>query len=113
MARSLLEVLVEFSSGLLQAVACPIQIGVGFQGENDEVTRLQWLDHDMLILVAAVDSRWCLTQRLVNGLQMVQHDALIGQKKSMGVSVQGTFELDGLAIVIRKSGGNGSIHKVQ
>ena len=67
----------------------------------------------MLILVAAVDSRWCLTQGLVNGLQMVQHDALVRQMESMGVSVHGTFELDGLAIVIRKSGGNGSIHKVQ
>jgi hypothetical protein len=31
----------------------------------------------------------------------------------MGVSVRGAFELDGLAIVIRKSGGNSSIHKVQ
>jgi len=111
--RLLVEVLVEFSSGLFQAVPCPIQIGVGFQSENDEVARLQWLDHDMLILIADVDSGWCLTQELVNRLQVVQHDALVRQMKSMGVSIQGTFEVDGLAFVIRESSRNGSIYKVQ
>jgi hypothetical protein len=67
----------------------------------------------MLILIAAVDSGWCLSQVLVNGLQMVQHDALVRQMKSMAVRVQGTFEVDGLAFVIRESSRNGSIHKVQ
>ena len=41
---------------------------------------------------------------------MVQHDALVGEMQSVSVIVQGTFELDGFAVVIRKSGGNGSIH---
>ena len=71
-----------------------------------------WID-DMQILIAAADSCRCLTQELVNRLQMVQDDALVGEMKSMGVSVQGAFKLDGLAIVIRKSGGNGSIHNIQ
>ena len=31
----------------------------------------------------------------------------------MGVSVQGAFKLDRLPIVIRKSGGDGSIHNIQ
>jgi len=31
----------------------------------------------------------------------------------MSVSVQGAFKLDRLAIVIRESGGNGSIHNVE
>ncbi len=90
-----------------------MEIGVGFQGENDEVSRLQWLDDDVQILIAAADSCRCLTQELVNSLQMVQDDALVGKVKSMGVSVQGAFKLDRLAIVIRKSGGNGSIHNIQ
>jgi len=92
---------------------CPIKIGVGFQGENDEISRLQRLDDDVQILIAAADSCRCLTQRLVNRLQMVQHDALVGEVKSMGVSVQGAFKLDRLPIVIRKSGGDGSIHNIQ
>ena len=109
----MLEVLVEFSSGLLQAVACPMEIGVGFQGENDEVSRLQWLDEDVEILIAAADPGRCLTQELVKSLQMVQDDALVGKMKSMGVSFQGAFKLDRLAIVIRKSGGDGAIHDIQ
>jgi hypothetical protein len=31
----------------------------------------------------------------------------------MGVSVQGAFKLDRLAIIIRKSGGDGAIHNIQ
>jgi hypothetical protein len=108
-----LQILVQFLSGLLQAVACPMEIGVEFQGENDEVSRLQWLDNDVQILVTAADSCRCLTQELVNRLQMVQHNALVGEMKSMDVVVQGAFKMDRLAIVIRKSGGDGSIHNIQ
>jgi hypothetical protein len=90
-----------------------MEIGVGFQGENDEVSRLQWLDEDVEILIAAADPGRCLTQELVKSLQMVQDDALVGKMKSMGVSFQGAFKLDRLAIVIRKSGGNGAIHDIQ
>ena len=108
-----LQILVKFLRSLLQVMKCPIKIAAGFQGENDEVARLQRLDNDMQILVAAADSCRCLTQELVNSLQMVQHDALVGEVKSMGVSVQGAFKLDRLAIVIRKSSGNGAIHSIQ
>jgi hypothetical protein len=49
----------------------------------------------------------------VNRLQIVQHDALVGEVKAMGVSVQCAFKVDALAIVSRESGSNGSIHNVQ
>ena len=108
-----LQVLVKFLSSLFQVMKCQIKIAVGFQGENDEVSRLQRLDNDMQILVAAADSCRRFTQKLVNRLQIVQHDTLVGEVKSMNVRVQGAFKLNGLAIIIRKSGGNGSIHNVQ
>ena len=108
-----LQILVKLLRSLFQVIERLVEIGVGFQGENDEVSRLQWLDDDMQILVAAADSCRRLTQKLVNRLQIVQHDALVGELKAMGVSVQGAFRLDTLAIVIRKSGGNSSIHNVQ
>ena len=107
-----LQIPVKFLRSLFQVMKCQMQIAVGFQGENDEVSRLQRLDNDVQILVAAADPCRCLTQRLVNRLQMVQHDALVGEVKSMRVSVQGAFKLDRLPIVIRESGGNGSIHNV-
>jgi hypothetical protein len=108
-----LQILVKFFRGLFQVMNRLIKVGVGLQGENDEVSRLQWLDDDMQILVAAADSCRRLTQKLVNRLQIVQHDALVGEVKAMGVGVQGAFKLDALAIVIRKSGSNSSIHNVQ
>ena len=108
-----LQILVKLLRSLFQVMERLVEIGVGFQGENDEVSRLQWLDDHMQILVAAADSCRCLSQRLVNRLQMVQHDALVGEVKAMGVSVQGAFKLDALAIVIRESGSNSSIHNVQ
>jgi len=108
-----LQILVQFLRCLLQAVACSIEIGVRFQGENDEISGLQWLNDDLQILVAAADACGSLTKNLVNGLQMVQHDALIGEMQPVGVSVEGAFELDGFAVVICKSRGDGSMHRVQ
>ena len=49
----------------------------------------------------------------MNGLQVVQDDALIGKKQSVGVVVQGSFELDRFAVVICESYGDGSIHRVE
>jgi len=111
--RSWLQILIKFLGCLLQAVACSIEIGVRFQGKDDEISGLQWLNDDMQILVAAADASRSLAQKLVNGVQVVQHDPLVGEMESVGVIVQGTFELDGFAVVIRKSRGDGSIHRVQ
>ena len=44
---------------------------------------------------------------------MVQHDALVGEMKAMGVSLQGSLALDALAIIVRESGRNGSVHSIQ
>jgi len=66
-----LQILVKFFRGLFQVMNRLIKVGVGFQGENDEISRLQWLDDEVQILVAAADSRWCITEELVNSLQMV------------------------------------------
>jgi hypothetical protein len=111
--NSWLQVLVEFLCGLFQALACSIEIGVRFQGENDKISGLQWLNDDMQIPVAADDACRSLTQKLVNGLQVVQHDPLIGEMQSVSVIVEGTFDLDGFAVVIGKSRRDGSIHTVQ
>ena len=43
---------------------------------------------------------------------MVQHDTLVSEMKPMGVAFQGTFALDVLAIVVRESGRNGSVHSL-
>ena len=93
-------------------MARSIEIGTRFQGENDEISGLQWLNDDVQILVTTADACGSFTHKLVNRLQMVQHDALVGKMESVRVIVQGTFELDGFAFVIRKSSGDGSIHGV-
>ena len=56
-----LQVLVKFLRSLFQVMKCQMQIAVGFQGENDEVSRLQRLDNDVQILVAAADPCGCLS----------------------------------------------------
>src|SRR5258706_9789100 len=113
LAAPSLEVLVKLVRCLLEAAACEIKIGVGFQGESDKISGLQRLNDDMQILIAATDACRSLAQKPMNGLQVVQYDALIGEMQSVRVTVQSSFELDRFAVVIGKSRGNGSIHSVQ
>ena len=56
-----LQILVKFLRSLFQVMKCQMQIAVGFQSENDEVSRLQRLDNDVQILVAAADPCGCLS----------------------------------------------------
>ena len=108
-----LQILIEFLSGLLQAVSRSVEIGMQFEGENDEVSRLQRLNQDIQIPEAGADLHRSFPQMVVHGLQMVQHDALVSEMKPMGVSLQGSLALDALAIIVRESGRNSSVHSIQ
>lgn len=92
---------------------CLTDVGVEIQREDYVVPRLQWLDNDLEILVASCEYCRCLAQELVNGLKMMQHNALVGEVKSMSITIQSPFMLNALAVVIGKSGSDRSIHKCQ